>query len=386
MSRQSAPDQALGGAYLRDTDNMDKPIPDHIQRILDLARWAPSGDNTQPWKFEIVDDYRLVVHASDTREHCVYDLDGHSSQIAHGTLLETLAIAASAEGLRAEIKRRPDTPDTLLEYEVVLVAAQSSAPDPLLPSIRKRTVQRRRMRTTPLTGAEKQALAQAVGAFFSIRWFEGGATRWRLARLMFNNAKLRLTLPEAYPVHRDIIEWNAHFSEDRVPDRALGIDAMTLTLMHWVMGSWKRVAFFNRWLAGHLVPRIEMDLLPGVFCAAHFAIVAQRPPASIDDYVAAGRAIQRFWLTATRVGLSLQPETTPLIFTRYVRNGLNFSAHLDSRERAKKLSVQLDSVLGEHIPCTVFMGRLGHATQPTARSLRLPVKKLTRSEASATTP
>jgi nitroreductase len=23
------------------------------EQILDLARWAPSGDNTQPWRFEI---------------------------------------------------------------------------------------------------------------------------------------------------------------------------------------------------------------------------------------------------------------------------------------------------------------------------------------------
>jgi len=362
---------------------MQHDLPGHIQRILDLARWAPSGDNTQPWKFEIVDDYRMVVHGSDTRDHCVYDLDGHSSQIAHGALLETLAIAASAEGLRMEIKRQLDTPDTALEYEVSLIADQSIVPSSLIPCIRKRTVQRRMMRTTPLTDAEKQALQHAVGALYRVRWFEGGATRWRLARLMFNNAKLRLTLPEAYSVHRDIIEWNARFSENKVPDRALGLDAMTLTLMHWVMGSWRRVAFFNRWLAGHLVPRIEMDLLPGVFCAAHFAIVAQRQPVSIDDYVAAGRAIQRFWLTATSIGLGLQPETTPLIFTRYVRNSVTFSAHLDSRKRAKKLSAQLYTVLGEHIPCTVFMGRLGHAQQPTARSLRLPVRKLTRLEADA---
>ena len=29
-----------------------------LTRILELGRWAPSGDNTQPWRFEIVDDER----------------------------------------------------------------------------------------------------------------------------------------------------------------------------------------------------------------------------------------------------------------------------------------------------------------------------------------
>jgi len=45
-----------------------------VEQILDLARWAPSGDNTQPWRFEIVDEVNVVVHGFDTREHCVYDL------------------------------------------------------------------------------------------------------------------------------------------------------------------------------------------------------------------------------------------------------------------------------------------------------------------------
>ena len=54
------------------------------EKILDLARWAPSGDNTQPWRFEISGDLQVVVHGFDTRDHCVYDLRGHASQLALG--------------------------------------------------------------------------------------------------------------------------------------------------------------------------------------------------------------------------------------------------------------------------------------------------------------
>lgn len=353
------------------------PIPQPVADILELARWAPSGDNTQPWRFEVLDARRLIVHGHDTREHCVYDLDGHPSQIAHGALLETLAIAASAHGLRAEFGRRPDAPDTHPVYPVELVPDPGVTPDPLLPSVTQRSVQRRRMRTTPLTAAERRALEEAVRDCCTVRWFEGTVQRARLTRLMFANAKLRLTLPEAYPVHRDIIAWNARFSEDRVPDQALGLDALTLKLMRWVMQSWERVRFFNAYLAGHLLPRIEMDLLPGLFCAAHFALVARRAPHTIDDYVAAGRAVQRFWLTATRLGLGFQPEVTPLIFTRYVREGISFTTHAGSHARAQELAGRLDAVLGDDVARAVFMGRLGHAPAPTARSVRLPLARLT---------
>jgi hypothetical protein len=356
-----------------------QPIPQPVAEILELARWAPSGDNTQPWRFEVVDAHHLVVHGFDTRDHCVYDLDGHPSQIAHGALLETLAIAASAHGLRAEIKRHPDSPDTRPDYVVTLVPDAGVTPDPLLPHVRQRSVQRRPLRTTPLTAAQKQALQDAVGPAYTVRWFEG-AQRWRLARLMFDNARIRLTLPEAYPVHRDIIEWNARFSEDRVPDRALGLDAMTLRLMRWVMASWRRVAFFNTWLAGHLTPRIEMDLLPGLFCGAHFAILANKPPETVDDYVAAGRATQRFWLTATRLGLQLQPELTPLIFGRYVREGRQFSRLPAATRLADRLYRRLSALLpGNAVEQAVFLGRVGQGRPAASRSLRRPLNNLLQS-------
>jgi len=354
-----------------------QPTPQSIADILELARWAPSGDNTQPWRFEVIDDHHLVVHAFDTRDHCVYDLDGHPSQIAHGALLETIAIAASAHGLRAEFRRRPDSADTHPDYFVDLIPDSALTPDPLLPHIRQRSVQRRPMRTTPLTASQKQVLQDAVGKLYTVRWFEGGSQRWRLAKLMFDNAKLRLTLPEAYPVHRDIIEWNARFSEDKVPDQALGLDAVTLQLMRWVMASWQRVAFFNRYLAGHLVPRLEMDLLPGMFCAAHIVLLARSAPETIDDYLAAGRAVQRFWLTATSLGLGLQPELTPLIFSRYVREGRRFSESAAAWIQAQTLAGRLKTVLADDTPRTVFLGRLGFSPLPGTRSLRLPLQQLT---------
>lgn len=354
-----------------------RPIPQPIAEILEFARWAPSGDNTQPWRFEIIDERHLIVHAFDTRDHCVYDLDGHPSQIALGALLETLAIAASAHGLRAEFRRRPNSPDTHPEHSVELIPDSQLSPDPLLPHIKRRSVQRRPMRITPLTEPQKQALQIAVGKSYTLRWFEGGAQRWQLAKLMYNNAKLRLTLPEAYPVHRDIIEWQAQYSEDKVPDQALGLDKMTLKLMRWVMGSWQRVDFFNTYLAGHLVPRIEMDLLPGLFCAAHFALLAHKAPETTNDYVAAGRAVQRFWLTATSLGLQLQPEMTPLIFGRYIREGLVFSHIPAMQERAQRLSGQLQQALGETLPaCVLFMGRIGTGKRPESRSLRRSLNDL----------
>ena len=349
-----------------------------MEKILDLARWAPSGDNTQPWRFEIVDELNVVVHGFDTRDHCVYDLEGRASQISLGALLETMSIAASAHGLGMKVHRHPEFTETTPTFEVQFVADASRQADPLIPSITQRSVQRRPMSSRSLTPQEKKTLEESVGSDYRILWLEGLRDRFRAAKLMFNNAKLRLTMPEAYRVHREIIQWDARFSEDRVPDQALGIDPVTGRLMRFVMGSWGRVEFFNTYLAGTWAPRIQMDFIPGLACAAHFVINAQRKPTTVDDFVAAGRAVQRFWLTATQLGLFQQPEMTPLIFGSYVRNAIPFTTVVKLQKEARELEGATKSVVGPDVDRAVWMGRVGAGSAPTARSTRRSLEQLMR--------
>ena len=346
-----------------------------LYQILDLARWAPSGDNTQCWRFEVMSDNHFVVHGFDTREHCVYDLDGHPSQISLGALFETVAIAASAHGLRADVTRRRASQEARPEFDVHLAPDAAIAPSPLLGAIKVRTVQRRPMSTRPLSAADKAALEACLGDQYAVTWLEGFQTKLKTASLMFNNARLRLTMPEAFETHRKVIHWGVRNSPDRVPDKALGVDAGTLKLMKWAMVSWKRMSTINA-LMGTWAPRLQMDLVPGLACAAHFVLKARKQPASIDDYVEAGRAVQRFWLTLTARGLYMQPEMTPLIFSKYVRDARTFTGTARLHAPARRLQAQAHQLIftGEHFP--VYMGRLGSGKAPAARSERLPLEQL----------
>jgi molybdopterin/thiamine biosynthesis adenylyltransferase/nitroreductase len=347
-----------------------------LERILDLARWAPSGDNTQPWRFEIVDDRHLVVHGFDTREQVVYDLQGHASQLALGGLLETIEIAARGQGLRCEVGRREEMPETRPTFDVKFFDTPAE-PHPLENAIRARVTNRRPFSRRPLGQREREALAASAGAGYRVLWLEGQETRRRMARLLFANAAIRLTMPEAYAVHKTIIEWDRQFSADRIPDRAVGLDPVALKLMRWAMVSWKRVNFLNTWLGGTLLPRLQLDVLPALNCAAHFVIVAEAPLRTVDDYVAGGRAMQRFWLTATRLGLQFQPEMTPLIFASYVYEGVAFSREPRSLERARRLTRDLEALIGaDACRQAVYLGRVGYGPAPAARSLRLPLTSL----------
>ena len=349
---------------------------DILLQILDLARWAPSGDNTQPWRFELVSDEHIAVHGHDTREHVLYDYDGRPSQMAHGALLETLRLAATRFGLIAEWSIRPGQPDTAPIYDVLL-HPDNVPEDPLVAFITKRTVQRRAMSATALLPEQKAALMAAVGDGYTLQFFESLTDRLAVARLLWKNAYIRLTCPEAYPVHRDIIMWNARYSIDRIPDQAVGVDPLTLKLMRWVMQSWERVDFFNRFLAGTIVPRVQLDFIPAVACAGHILAKPVTPPTGIADHVRAGMALQRLWLTVSAIGLHLQPEMTPVIFRWYVRSDRTFSAKPQIAAQALELAMRFESRAGVgQNDSFAFLCRVGNSSPPHSRSVRMPLNDL----------
>jgi hypothetical protein len=272
---------------------------------------------------------------------------------------------------------RENTPDTKPTIDVTLVEDKTIEPDSLFLYLSKRSVQRRALKTTPLSADHKSALEEAVGNFYTLKWLEGWKSRWQAAFLMFKNGKLRLTLPEAFPTHSTIIEWNARFSDDKIPDQAVGLDAVATRMMRWALKSWGRVSFLNTYLAGTLLPRIELDLLPGICCAAHFALVARQEPKNMQDYLNAGRAVQRFWLTSAKLGLQMQPEMTPLIFSGYIQNKVAFTKTQKVIDYASDLSVLFKRLIGkDSFDKLVFLGRIGYGNPAKARSLRLSVKDL----------
>lgn len=342
-----------------------------LNQILDLARWAPSGDNTQPWRFHIASNDSIVVIGHDTRDWCLYDFEGHASHIAHGAVLENIRIAASGFGLDAAVSLETNSGLHNPVYTVRLTANPKTNPDPLLPFIRARCVQRRPMLTRPLSDNQRQNLQQAVGADFRVQYFETLSQRLAVAKLLWANAYLRLTCPEAYPVHRDVIQWRSQFSKDRIPDQAVGVDPLTARLMEWVLGSWERVSFFNRFLGGTIMPRVQLDLLPAIRCAAHVLIRPAKPPSCLEDWLSIGGAMQRLWLTVTREGLHLQPEMTPVIFRWYSQTGQQFSREQRLTAGAAKLSKEFESLAGAKANDAFgFFCRIGYSQPPKSRSLR----------------
>ncbi len=357
-----------------------------IEEILNLARWAPSGDNAQPWRFTILDAETVRVRIRHDPGNVYEYRNGEPTWLSAGMLIETMRIAAT--GWQRQILCEPGPPTVPDSLTVRCPPNQGMDVDPLLSFVTLRSVDRRPYRRRPLSGAEMAELEACLTGGLRLEWHVGLRRRWRLARLAAAATDIRLRCPEAFIVHQRIIDWKQPQSPGGIPARAAGLSGPTLRLMRWAMRRWERTRWLNR-LGGTLTAAWQMDYWPALGSAAYFIVC--RPPeaagsaATAAELIDIGRSLQRFWLTATRLGLAVQPTLAMLAFAHYGERGIAFSKAPGMADRAERLARSWGEAVGVAIEEVVFVGRIGepYPRLPTHRSSRHPLSELV-SPASAT--
>ena len=350
-----------------------------MDAILDAARWAPSGDNTQPWRFEPLDADTVRIHLTTEAGTNPYDYrDGEPSLMSGGMLLENLRIAASAQGRRLDwTVEGGGGPHVVIAH---MPASPGLPADRLHGVLALRSVDRRPYLSRPLRPAERVALEAAAGPDLQVSWHEDRAARLRMARLGALATDIRLRAQETFEVHRRVIDWSPGHSATGLPSGAIGLDRGTLRIMRWAMAHWPRMHGMNR-LSGTWAAAAQLDLRPALGSAAFFTLAPAGGPDGGDRVVRLlrlGGAVQRFWLTATRLGLAMQPGLATLIFAHYGAHGQPFTSDLALQTKARTLAARFQAVLGRHPDGLVFLGRIGQPRPglPKVRSVRRTVSNL----------
>jgi hypothetical protein len=219
-----------------------------------------------------------------------------------------------------------------------------------------------------------------LGPGVSVVWHEGLAARRKIAGLTRLATDIRLRIPETFAIHSRIVDWQRAYSPDAIPSRALGVDAMTQKMMRWTLARRERTEMANK-MGSPFFAGLQMDFLPGIFSAAYFAFRFQEPraggAAGITQLLRGGEAVQRFWLTASKRGLVLQPCLATLAFAHYGLSDEAFTTSQAERRKAKVLARRVVRDLGD-LQTTFFVGRIGFpkAAKLESRSLRVPLAKL----------
>jgi hypothetical protein len=113
------------------------------KRILELAMTAPNVDNAQPFFFQWQGEQLLILR-DENRDRRRGNAGYTVSMVGLGCLLECLAIAATGEGLDAQISITYNTQSLTEPWAVVSFAPGAPQPDELLPGLELRCSDRRR--------------------------------------------------------------------------------------------------------------------------------------------------------------------------------------------------------------------------------------------------
>ncbi|MCA1644003.1 MAG: hypothetical protein LC797_00570 [Chloroflexi bacterium] len=102
--------------------------PEHMRRIMAAALRAPSQDNCQPWSFAWRAGDLLVFH-DEARATSPTNVGGHFSYLSLGCLLESIQLAAAADGLAATWRMLfPATGATAEQPWAIVSFSPASAP------------------------------------------------------------------------------------------------------------------------------------------------------------------------------------------------------------------------------------------------------------------
>lgn len=340
-----------------------------IQKLIDAGIRAPSGDNCQPWRF-VVNGNVIELYNLPERDNSLYNWGQRASYVAHGALLENMATAASQLGYTLSVDLFPDESDTNFIARATLIKGTAKS-ESLYDSIFKRCTNRKPYAKTCLTPDERSQIITAGNTSngAKLHLLEDPGKIKLLAHAAAMNEKILLENSKMHHFFFSHINWTK--KEDA--EKSVGFYIKTLELpmpaqfAFKLFSHWKFLKIVNKLRASDFVVKqnAKVYAASAAFCAI---VIKDKDPKS---FITAGRIMERLWLTATKLNLSLQPLTGILFLMRRVESGdvgdLGFM-HVElikhSYERIKFAYDAREEVLA-------LQFRVGRGNTPSACATRL---------------
>ena len=341
-----------------------------IKKILDFAIWAPSGDNSQPWRFTVCKDAIKVIYVPN-QDNPFYNFKRNASHIACGCLIENISIASSQLGYASKIKLFPNNSSQDVVAEITLEKA-SIILDPLFEFIKTRHTNRKPYKKERLNNSHKNQIlnvAQEIGNG-NVLIAEDQEEIKNMSFAASTNEIIVLENKELHDAFFSEIIWN----EEENINKKVGLYLKTLELKPP-----QRIGFklYKSWFFARIFNRLGMSRFIAnedakIYCNSSAIGVVTVNGFEPEDYILAGRIIQRIWLKTTQLGLSLQPITGLIFLMRKIQGGDRWNlskTHIEAIENSYKIIERIFEASGKNI-ATMF--RIGVGDTASARCLRKP--------------
>lgn len=264
-----------------------------LKKLIESAIKAPSGHNTQPWKFKIVDN-TIQIHPDFSRSLPVVDADHHALYISLGCAAENMLIASTHEGLDAKVEFVKDQEGT--EYISIDFTPNGPVePDGLFDWIEKRQSTKNKYTDRPVPDDDLDQLRRSFDfegiSFLTITNKEEIE---KLTPLIIEGSNRQF---ENRAFVKELISW-IRFSKKEALQAKDGVWAASMGMPG-----------VGRWIGGIVMGNLvsaksEAKRWEGLIGASAGLALFVSQENDVRHWVSLGRALQRYGLTATRLSIS----------------------------------------------------------------------------------
>lgn len=344
-------------------------MQEYIKEIIDSAIWAPSGDNSQPWRFEVRQD-KLYIFNIPERDNPILNFKQSGSYVAHGGLIENISIASSHFGYNADIELFPNDSDKNI-VAIITFEKSHTMDSPLYNYIKQRVTNRKVYKNGSLTQEQKEMLLNGVDSIGDgkVVFAEDKGKKKIIASAASTMERVALETHALHKLFFGGILWDKKDNENGKG----GLYIKTLELPPPIRFAFR---FLKHWTVTNIFNKIGFSKIAskgnaGTYAKSSALYIVVMSNGTNRDFINAGRISQRVWLNATKLGFSVQPVTGILFIARKVFAGdteVFSSSHIPLIKNSYN---QIKSAFNIFDRTIAMMFRIGYADEPSARSFRM---------------
>ena len=353
-------------------------MQERINKSLEFAVMAPSGDNCQPWQFA-VEDRTVKIYNLPEKDTSLYNYQQRASFVSHGALLENLTIAAKSLGLEPKINYFPEAGQTDLTATIEFSETDASE-SALLEYIPKRHTDREQFHPVEILASQRQTLLNAADNFPGVElWLSHSEIEKNsIASVICNNDRIVFETESLHKFLFEQIRWNSHEvieTKDGLDLNTLGLNALDKNgfkiLKHWAL-----VKQLNRFGLSRIIGKKAEKTFKSAAAIGMISIPGTAP----EDYITGGKVMERVWLEVTRAGLNFHPIAGVAFLIQMLQENAA-TGRLNEKNQAllRQTINELEKVITRQEGTILMFFRIGLAKTPAVRSLRYALPEVMRS-------
>lgn len=352
------------------------PDSDTLRKLIKAAASAPSGGNNQPWMW-VWHKSALFLFHDISKSHSLLDYKNLASYLALGAACENLRLASGKSGYSIDIQLSDSFESSKPIAVIQFVESLESADFSLANQIFERLTNRMLIDPQPIPTDKKIQLQDVLKDqnLSNLHFYESEGEIEELANIIAAVERIRFLNKRGHSDFVNEMRWTREENEQKRD----GVDLETLDMKSSEKIALKMatdpdaIGLLREWNKGKGFEKISRK---PVEKSSGLVLITMKSDTQ-QSFFYTGMVMERVWLKATEIGISLHPVSPSTFLMMRVKDNELQEFTEDAKEELKELNKRFNKVL--HLPSDempVFLMRMFIGDLPKVKSLRKIVKDI----------